>query len=160
MIAVLAAEVPRLDELGHHLESAEARCGRLEGAMDARPWKDAAEPCGQRRAARRRGAGHGRGLYERDDADVAPSEGVAVEVRSRAEGAVEIGVHAGALLAGARLEAIGELAGGAAEDPHLEDGPVDGLVVRVADLLEQAHPRALRSTCGQQRGRRPAILEV
>src|SRR5262249_61746890 len=89
----------------------EALSPRLEGPGDARPWKDAVEPCGQRRAARRRGAGHGRGLYERDDADVAPSEGVAVEVRSRAEGAVEIGVHAGALLAGARLATIGELPG-------------------------------------------------
>ena len=160
MVAVLADELAGRDELRQHLEAAHAGGGRFDHRGDARPRPHAIEPRGEPRAVRRRVAVERRSLHVRYDREVAPTERVDVEERARPQLLLEPGVDAGRLLGGAAEKPLGETTLRALEDVDLEAGPVDRLVVGVADVLEHAHPRALRGRLRQQRRRRPAVLDV
>src|SRR5689334_23086488 len=95
VVAVLALEHPGLDELWNHLEPLHARLRHGERGGDARPRARSLEPAGEPGPARRRIPGRRGAVDERDDGEVAPPEGRAVEPGAVSELAVEIRVHAG-----------------------------------------------------------------
>src|SRR5579875_3535167 len=92
--------------------------------------------------------------------EIAPAEGLAVEPRPPGELALEPRVRAAHLLGGAREQPRGKLARRALEDADLVDGPVDRLVVGVAELLDHAHACTRGRPAREQRRLGPAILDV
>ena len=150
VIAVLAHEHTRLDELRQHLETAHRRQRLRDHPLHARTLADAVEPARQRRPGRRRKPVHAGGRVDvRHDREVGPAEALAVEVlracRGRDRGSAFKPAICWPALA---IISSASAALRAAEDADLEETPIDRLVLRVADLLERAGSRAL------DRGRR------
>src|SRR5438094_132029 len=158
MVAVLALEESRLDELRDHREALHALGRGREGGGDARPGAHPLEPDGEARARRRRVASVGDALHVRDDRQVAPPEGGAVEPGPVGELPLEVAVHARCLRGAAGEELLGERASGAPEDADLHRGPADRLDVGVAQLLQHAHARALGRRGREERRPRPGPL--
>jgi hypothetical protein len=160
VIAVEALELAARHHLRQLGEVAERRHCLAEDALRARPHPQALEPARERAPRGRRIAEVGRRVHMRRDRQIGPAEGGATEPGSLAEALREPDVHAARLLGSPSHQLLGERAGGAAEDENLGDGPVDGLIVRVAHVLDHAGLCSRERRRRQERRRGPAFLQV